>query len=203
MKNLYKRKFGNLVCVVFVANVSADPEETKRIIEPMITDEMTEEDVKHLYMEYRNLNKYGNEVETVSDEVGAQWQQKLDAMGKNKLLLETGEYADDYCGVEYWIKKSGKWVQKKVEEYGVGLPPGAVLQENLTNEQQQEISAQKEAERIAALTPEEKIKEKKNRLHAVAREAIMLEQEAELLDEVFDKRAWILPRKQEIEALYA
>ena len=203
MKNIHKRKIGSHVCIIFISKTSNDSEETKRKIESMITEDMTEEDVKRLYMENREPSKHGKELETVDDEIADQLQQKLDAMGKNQLLLENGEYIDNYLGTEYWIKISSKWVQKKIEDTGIILPLGAVLQENLTAEQQKEISIQNEAERIAGLTPEEKAKEKKDRLHALAREAIMMEEEAELLDEQFDKRAWMLPMKQEIERLYA
>ena len=82
-------------------------------------------------------------------------------------------------------------------------PSGAVLQENLSGEQQQEIAAQQAAEQIAALTPEQRAEELRRRLYVLAREALAKAEEAELLGETFDKQAWLQPKKEELERLYA
>ena len=203
MKVRYKEKIGSYVIIRFIADAPVDVEETKRKIADMITPEMTEEDAQQLYMDNLIYAKVGDEGELIDDHLGEQDQKKLDEAGEHRLLLESGEYISDYLGTEYWIKKSGKWLQERIEGIGIALPKGAVLQEDIAAWQQAEISAQQEAERIAALPPGEKEEEKKARLHALAREAIQKAEEAELLEEAFDKLSWLKPKRAEVEALYA
>ena len=78
---------------------------------------------------------------------------------REKLTLE-GEIVPDYRGVEYHKKTSGKWKKVKVQAIGEALPDGAILPDDLTSEQNAEIREQQEAERVAALSPEEKAKER-------------------------------------------
>jgi hypothetical protein len=203
MKAKYKQKIGEYTIVMFIADAPVDPEATKSKIEAMITPEMTEADVEQLYMANLVYAKTGPEAELIEDGVADHIRQKLNAKGENRLLLDSGEYIADYRGTEYWIKKSGRWKQEKIEEIGIALPAHAVLQADMTAEQQAEIAAQNEAERIAGLAAEKKAEEKKAKLHALAREALMKADEAELLGEAFDKLAWLNPKKAEIEMLYA
>lgn len=184
MKVMYKSQVGEYNIVRFVIDAAFDPEASKK-------------------EKKRVCCKVGPEAEMISDEQAGQIQHKLDAMGEHQLLLVNGKYIPNYHGVEYLIKESGKWLEKKIEEIGLDLPASAVLRENLTKEQQKEISAQREAERIAGLAPEEKEKEKKAKLHALAREALNKAEEADLLGEEFDKAAWLQPKKAELEAVYA
>lgn len=203
MKVEYKEKIGDRTIIRFIADAAIDSEETKKKIEPMVTQQMTEDEVENLYMENLVYARVGLEADLIDDELAEHLQNKLDKMKTHQLLSDSGEYIADYRGVEYWIKKSGKWRKEKIEKTGVDLPEEAVLQEDIKAEQQEEISAQQEIERIAALTPQEKENEKKTKLHTLAREAIIKAEEAELLDETFDKKLWLQPKKLEIERLYA
>jgi len=205
MKTLYKEKIGDFTIYTHIADCTPDGEATRTKIKPFVTPEMTEEseEYKKLFDENLEYAKVGPEADVVEDDVAEEIKEKLDAKGDNRLLLASGEYIADYRGIEYWITNSGKWEKEKIEEVGIELPLGAILQENLSKEQQEEISVQQEAERIAGLTPDQKIEEKNNKLHALAREAIMKAEEAELLGEEFDKQAWLNPIKAKIVALYA
>jgi len=199
----YKEKIGDYTVIRLVTDAVCDPEKTKKKIKPMITPGMTREDIRQLYMNNLVTAKYGLIADIVEDAEGKIGQQKIKEKGENQLLLDNNEYIDDYRGVEYHIKKSGKWKKERIEDIGISLPLDAVLQENLSKEQQKEISIQQEDERVAALTPEQKTEEKNNRLRAAAREAIMKAEEEELLGETFDKQAWLQPKRAEIEAKYA
>jgi len=202
MKALYKDKIGEYNIVLFITDVPIDTEATNVKIEPMKKPGMTKEEIDRLFMDNLQPSKFGPEADIVEDSVAIKIQRKLDARGENCLLLVGGDYIADYRGAEYWIKESGKWEKERIEDVGIGLPVGAVLQENLSKEQQEEIFGQQEAERIAGLSPEEKAKEKSSRLHAIARETIMKAEEAELLGEMFDKQVWLQSEKVEIEKLY-
>jgi len=166
MKVKYKEKIGEHTIVRFIGDAVIDSAKTMAKIKALITPETNEADVQRLYMDNLVYAKTGEEAELISDEVGEQLQTKLGAMGKDKKLLTSGEYIDDYRDVEYWIKSAKGWTKEKIEEIGVSLPAGAVLQENLTREQQQEISAQQEEERVAALTPEQKAEEQRRKIQA-------------------------------------
>jgi hypothetical protein len=203
MKAVYKEKIGDLTVVRHIMDATVDAEKTKEKIAPMIAGEMSAEEAERLYMDNLVYAKVGGEADLIGESEAAEIQQKLDGAGANRLLLDNGEYVADYRGMEYWIKQSGAWVKEQVGELGVSLPGGAVLQEDLTKEQQDEMAAQREDERIAGLTPEQKAEEKRSKLHALAREAITKEREAELLEEDFDTQAWLQPRREEIELLYA
>jgi hypothetical protein len=202
MKTKYLEKIGDYTIVRFINNAAVDPEKTKSKIKSMITPEMTEIDIEKLYMENIVYAEVGAGAENIEEEIAEQVQRKLDERGENLQLLDNGEYIADYRGTEYWIKNSDKWGKEKIEEIGVDLPERAILQDDITAEQQAEISLQQEEERIAALTPEEKIKEKSDKLHAIAREVIMKAEEAELLGEVFDKTGCLHLKKADIEKIY-
>jgi hypothetical protein len=77
------------------------------------------------------------------------------------------------------------------------------LPADLTEAQRTEIAAQKEAKRIAALTPEAKETEKEARLDAAADEADRLERRAKIQGKDFDTAAYYAEKQSEIEAKYA
>jgi len=184
MKVKYKEVIGDHTIVRFLTDAVIDTEASKR----------------------RKKTVYalvGPEADLIGADEAVLIQQALDGRGENQQLLDTGEYIPDCRGVEYNIKCSGRWKKEKVEKLGVPLPEGAFLQEDLSEEQRAEMSAQQEADRIAALTPDQKAEEKSRRLRALAREANNEAQDAELLGEVFDKLAWFQPKQAKIEILYA
>jgi len=203
MKVRFKEKIGEHTIVRFIADAVWDSEKTKRKIAPILKPGMPKKTIKQLYMDNLVPADYGFVADVIEDGEAAMQQIKLADKGKDQLLLVSNEYIADNRGVEYHIKKSGVWKKEQIEELGVSLPKGGVLKEDLTKEQQIEISVQREEERIAALTPEQASEEKNRSLHAAAREALMKAEEADLLGEIFDKQAWLLPKKIEIEKKYA
>ena len=204
MKVLYKNEIDGYSVISIITNAAVDSEATKEKIAPLLTPEMEEKDVQELYMKNLVYAKPGPEAELLEDKEAEKLQKKLDEKGTRGLLLENGEYVADYRNVEFWNKnkKSGEWIKDKIEKLGIDLPASAVLQENLSQEQQAEISIQQEKARIAALSPEEKIKEEKSKLDAIAQEAIRKAEAAELTGEAFDKVEWFQSQKAEIVKLY-
>jgi len=71
------------------------------------------------------------------------------------------------------------------------------------DDQQKEIAEKQEAERVKGLTKEKKAEEKESRIRFAAREANQKAEDAELLEEKFDKKEWFAAKKKEIEAKYA
>jgi len=202
MKIKYKEKIGEYTVIWFITDAVVDPEATKDKIESLITSEMTEADIEQLYMANLVYAKVGPEADLLENSVGEAIQQKLNNKGENQLLLDNGEYVDNYCGVEYWILKSGKWAKEKIENIGIALPSGAVLPDQLTGEQQAEIYAQQEAERIAAMPPEEKATAKQAALDALADEADRLDRRAKIQNQIFDPILWYRERADAVEAKY-
>jgi hypothetical protein len=160
MKTKYREKIGDYTVISHISNVSYDTSETEKKIAPMLTSETTDEEHDKLFMDNLVLSFIGDEAEYVDDETASLIQEKLDSRGENRLLLDSGEYIDDYRGFEYNIKKSGKWGKVKIEDIGIGIPDSAVLQENLTVGQQKEIADQNEEKRKANLTPGEYARER-------------------------------------------
>jgi hypothetical protein len=208
MKIKYKETIGSYTIISGIGNATVDIELTKASAASMVTNEMTKEDIERLYEKNVQYAKVGPEGDLITDELGDQIQRQLDGRGEHRQLLDSGEYIDDFRNVEYWLRdKSGRWIKEKVAGIGEAVPKGGIVLNQLAEDQRREIEAeiagQREADRIAALTPEQKAEEKKSKLHALAREALQKAEEAELLEEDFDKIAWLQPQKTEIEALYA
>jgi len=130
-------------------------------------------------------------------------QAKYDALKEHERLDSEGRVWDDWRGVEYHFKENGKWKKDKIEFLGQKPPKGFVLQENITPEIQFEISAQQEAERLAAMTPEEKAKWKQNALDALADEADRLDRRNKIQRKTFDAQKYYDEGAAEIEKKYA
>jgi hypothetical protein len=120
----------------------------------------------------------------------------------HEALTLTGELIPDQRGMEYHIKTAGAWARAQVDHIGDPLPDGAVLPDDLTAGQRAEIAAQAEAERIAALTLEQKDAEKQAALDAAADEAARLEKRAQIQGKDFDPAAYYAVHQAEIEAKY-
>ena len=202
MKVVYKEKIGNYVIIRFIANAAVDSEKTKEKIAPMITSEMTEEDVEKLYMANLVYAAVGPEAELVDVKTGEELQKKFLERGPNQLLLDGGEYIADYRGVEYWLKNRGEWKRETIEEIGVEVPAGAVLQETLSQELKAEIAVQQEEERLAKLTPEQLTSEEEYAIAAALREVAILKGEAEIEEKPFDAKEEFRQRKEKIQAKY-
>jgi hypothetical protein len=89
---------------------------------------------------------------------------KFTALQEHEALTLEGEIIPDYRGVEYHLKTAGVWGNVKIQDIGVPLPEGAVFPEDLTPEEKTEIAVQAEADRVAALSPEEKDREELNKI---------------------------------------
>jgi len=133
----------------------------------------------------------------------AELKAKYDALGEHERLTSEGEVIADWRGAEYWIKTGGKWKKDKIEFIGQVPGQGFVLSDSLTPEQQKEISEQQEAERITAMTSEEKAKAKQSALDNLADEADRLDRRNRIQRKAFDPVAWYDEHKEEIEAKYA
>ncbi|GHU93255.1 hypothetical protein FACS189479_04310 [Spirochaetia bacterium] len=156
-----------------------------------------------LYMEKLQYCEYRDGYQGLPDADYERLSEKLAALGDHEKLTIEGNVIPDWRAQVYWQRVNGKLVQSVMAEIGKPIPDDAVLQENLTPEQHEEISDQMEATRIAGLTSEQKAAELENALNAAKREASLLKSDAEIADEVFDAKAWYQAKKAEVEAKYA
>jgi hypothetical protein len=129
---------------------------------------------------------------------------KFDALKEHERLTDEGEIIPDWRGTEHWYRAAkGKWVNGKIEFIGEELPDKFILPENLTEEQRKEIAAQEEAERIAAMSKDDRAKAKQAALDALADEADRLDRRNKIQRKAFDPVAWYEEKAAEIEAKYA
>lgn len=138
----------------------------------------------------------------ISDEEYARIKPLFEALGENEQLLLAGGTVKDFRGEKYWLKKDA-WISVTISALGEAIPKGAVLESQLTDAQSQEISDESEANRISALTAEEKAAELKSVLQATAQSASNQKQVADITGEPFDASAWYQAQKIEIEKKYA
>jgi hypothetical protein len=189
-----------------------NPEATKAAVERQIAENpaLANTDLETLFETYvvYSMN-LGPGRKCVTEAEYDEHKSKFDALQEHQLLAKELEIIPDFRNTEYWKKSGGRWGKIKSAHIGEVVPANAVLPDALTEAQRAEIAAQERADRIAALSPEDREKEKQAQIKAVIHEAAIKKQEAELEAGVndtlltFDSVAWARGRKEEIEALYA
>ena len=183
-----------------------DPEETKKQVEaiikssPEILNKKTREE---LLKENIFPSRPGRGQKNVDDTEGKKLHDLFAKLGPHEKLQTSGDTIADWRGAEYWLKQSGLWEKKKIQLLGETLPHGAVLPEELSQTQQQEIAGQTERGRIANLSPEQKTQEKEAAIAAAKGEVRILKDEADIADEPFNAKAEYQSRKAAIELKYA
>jgi hypothetical protein len=221
MKTKYTERVEDYELIIMITDAVFNPEETRKNFESLVTEEMTDDDVEILYRDNPDKIAYSPPTNGVliSDEEAVPLELKIEELRKKKdekdehgktnpragheRIANDGQTIPDWRGVSYWIKQDETWVHAAIEHIGVALPSGAVLQEELTPDQNNEIREQQEAARLAALTPDQKAAEKENALNTAKTTARIKKEEAEVADEEFNAKAWFQQRKAEIEAKYA
>lgn len=78
---------------------------------------------------------------------------KFATKGDGQALLLTGEYIADLRGRDFWL--TSPWRHMTVDKLGEDVPAGAIMPDQLTPAQLGEIATAQEAQRVAALTPEQ------------------------------------------------
>jgi hypothetical protein len=127
---------------------------------------------------------------------------KFDWLEPHQELTGEGEIIPNWIGTEYWKKENGRWEKFKIDVGGISVPSDGILPDVLSREQQGEINAQQEADRIAALSPEQRAAEVQQRLTVLADEAAAMEKRAQIQGVSFDSSAWYQEKKTGLEAQY-
>jgi hypothetical protein len=189
-----------------------DPEATKAAVKEQISKnpDLAQGDLGTLFETYavQSVNT-GPGRKAIDEDDGVAHKEKFEALGEHRRLTKDLETITDFRDSEYWQKQDGRWEKTKIELIGEIIPSDAFVADTLTAAQRAEIAVQEKADRIAALSPEDKAAEKQAQIKAVIHEAVIKKQEAELEAEVndtpltFDSVAWARERKSEIEAIYA
>jgi hypothetical protein len=205
MKTINFIEIENYQVITSIDNATPDPEETSKKVETIILqnpgilqlktrEELLVENVVWAHLGKGQIN--------VADTEGENLKGILNALKKHEKLLLSGDIIVDFRDQDYWLKQSGTWIKYKIEGLGEPLPAKAVLPENLSAVQQQEIAEQTETERLANLTPEEKAKEKESALAAAKQRIRIQKEEAEIAAEPFDAKAEFQAQKAKIEEKY-
>jgi hypothetical protein len=188
-----------------------DPAATEAEILKLLPKNMTDAELNSPIsianvMQYNDPEKAGTGF-FVTDAEAAVIEGQLASLADHQVLAKTpdknGQIVPDFLDVEYQIKRNSRWEKEKMTECGVALPLGAVMRENLTEAQNKEIREQEEADRLSALTPEQKAAEKQSALDALADEADRLARRAQIQGTEFDPVAYYNEKAPAIEAKYA
>ena len=103
---------------------------------------------------------------------------------KNQIIDIDGTVIDDFRGKEHNHKnEDGSWTIGKIAALGIRPPVDCVLTEDLTAEQNTEIHAQNETERISGLSVEDKAAELAGMVKGAMAQAINMRSELEILSD--------------------
>jgi len=205
MKTITFIEIENYQIITGIANASPDPEETNIRVEAIIAknpDILLHKTREDLLTENVVFARLGEGQKNVDDDEGESLKCILDNIGTHEKLQLSGDTIADWRDTEYWVKQDEVWNKQKIECMGETLPQNAVLPDELSQTQQQEIAEQNEAVRFANLTPAQKTEEKETSLAAAKREVRCLKEEAEIAGEPFDAATEYKLRKAKIEEKY-
>lgn len=173
-----------------------DPEKTKKkLAEKKI--ELNENN----YFAHAEYFPLGENEKAINAEEYKQLKLLFDNLKQDEALTIEGKIIPNLTGKEYWLQKSGRWEKYTIGKTGDAYPAGAVIEPDAG--QLKEISMQQEADRVAALSGEERLAEKETKLKELAREALRLRDENELMEHDFDHKKWFNEGKEKIELSYA
>jgi hypothetical protein len=183
-----------------------DPEKTTNFIKAMLKSDpsLANVDAETLYDTYAQYptdpgpgRKYITETEY------NQHQAKLNSLEQSQTLTENLQVIPDCRDVVYWLKSGDRWEKAMITKWGAAMPAGSIVEEDLSAENQAEIAAQQESDRIAGMSAEQKAAELQKKLNYLADEADRLERRARIQGETFDAVAWYAEQKVPLEAKYA
>ena len=115
-----------------------------------------------------------------------------------------GQVYGDYRGQTIYQKLNEKW-QIIALAFGEELPEGAILEQHLTKEQQEEIIAQAEEMRVEALSQTAKNNEKTDLLNSLSQEAATMRSSLEIQcdkDALKKSKDWYKEQSAAIEKKY-
>jgi hypothetical protein len=190
--------------VTLVSSPGIDPQKTQKRVELLLSEnpslKLTKTEAE-LYSEYAVPEHGIANQKIVENTVGDDFESALAALGEHERLLLSGEKIADWRDVEFWIKGQ-VWKKQKITHLGETVPAEGILEKDLTEPQRLEIAEEQENKRISDLTPEQRAKEKNDRLNAAKREASLLKSDAEIAGDEFNAPAWFQAKKAEIEKKY-
>jgi hypothetical protein len=193
--------------ITAIGEAASDPAATIKAIAAVLgissKQVIQHSDYEQLFSEYTVYFPLAPGEKLLDPEEEADLTSKWTVLREHEALTIEGEIIPDRRGAEYYLKTDGVWAEGKISVIGKALPEGAVQPDNLTEEQWKEITKQKEAERIASLTPEERAVELKNKLADLADEADHLSRRANIQGNEFDAVAWYQEHKVPIEEEYS
>jgi hypothetical protein len=90
----------------------------------------------------------------MEDADAAEMAAKFATKGDGKALLLTGEYIADLRGRDFWL--ASPWRHMVIDKLGEEIPAGAITPDQLTAGQLSDIAMEQEAQRISALSQEQR-----------------------------------------------
>ena len=133
----------------------------------------------------------------VEDDKGIELESKLESLEANQRLDITGLIVPDFRHSTEYKKVNGKWTEKTIDKLGE-IPEKTELNETEKQEYYKDI----ERETLSKLTPEEIEERKESELDALAREAVIKKQVADLRGKTFDEVKYFNEKKVDINKKY-
>ena len=98
---------------------------------------------------------------------------KFKSIKPRQELLISGEVIQDNRGIDYWYKEDDRWCLNECTKLGDAIPKNSKMYLDHSDADRSEILAQRETDRITALTPEARETERQAQLSAAAAQAAM------------------------------
>jgi hypothetical protein len=131
----------------------------------------------------------------------------LAAQAPNLKVKLDGITIADFRGASYWQQdtKTGRWANTMITRLGDTVPAGVTLDAALTDADKQQIAAQFEAERVAALSAEQQQAEADAQQQALLAQAALMQSELEVQDDpdaLSKAQAWYSSQTATVAAKY-
>ena len=204
MKVIGFREVDGYKIVASISEGSIDPEATKAEVAKQAGVPVEKifqlPNYRELFQEHKVYFSPGTNQLSANDAEAENLLQSLKTLEPHQCLCTDGGIIPDFVNTEYWAEDNGRWDKRKIER--IGKEPDGILQEDLTPEQQEEIRAQEEQDRIALMSPEELMEAQQRELDALADEAARLEKRAQIQQKAFDPIAWYQKAEQNTKVKY-
>jgi len=143
----------------------------------------------------------------ITDEKAVELSKKIMALGENEKISKDGRLIADYRSKVFYLKTAAGWTEQKIDALSVTPEKGSILQEDLTPEQQAEISEEANKKRIAEMSDTDRATEKNSIIDSLAGQAANMRSKLEIQGAtaskaLADSKKWYEAEVKKVELKY-